>query len=120
MYRTANWAISALLLVAMGGCGLTESKYIDYTEDAADGAVPPPTNVTYTANIKSLLDASCATSGCHVGGGTAPDLSAYAGASSGGPRSQVRIAAGTMPPSGALSASNKALFKAWVDAGYTQ
>lgn len=124
MERIARAVSIAGSLLAVQGCGLTEPKYIDYSEEAVDDGADDTdgttTDATYTASIKALLDGSCATSGCHVAGAQAPDLSTYENAKNGGPRSQVRISAGTMPTSGALSAANQALFKAWFDAGYPE
>ena len=37
---------------------------------------------TYTQNIKPILDATCARSHCHSGGGEGFDLSTYSGAKS--------------------------------------
>lgn len=35
------------------------------------------TLLTYNTGIKTLIDGNCATSGCHVSGGTSPDLTTY-------------------------------------------
>jgi hypothetical protein len=78
------------------------------------------TSATYSGSISALLNKDCATSGCHVPGAQAPDLSTYAAAQSAGPTSEAAITGGTMPPAGALSGSDQALFKAWVDDNYAQ
>lgn len=132
MERIAKAVLLTGSLLTVQACGLTDPKYIDYTDESTDGA---PTDdgatddatddggtpeATYTSNVKALLDGKCALSGCHVAGAQAPDLSTYAFAKTGGPRSQVRIDAGTMPTSGPLSAAEKALFKSWFDAGYPE
>jgi len=111
-------------------CGITQPKYIDYTGDQT-GTTPtnpppastpsgetPTTTVSYQNGIQALLSTNCAISGCHVSGGQAPDLSTYAGAKANAAQSSSDINAGTMPFGGSpLSASDKALFKSWIDAG---
>ncbi len=68
-------AVFALVLVAsMFGCKKDSAAAYDCT-----GTTP-----TYTADVKAIFDASCATSGCHdsVTKEQGYDLSSYAGAKS--------------------------------------
>ncbi|PHN05083.1 hypothetical protein [Flavilitoribacter nigricans] len=54
MNRT-NIAFAVLLSLFLGSCGKEEIQTFD-----CSGLTP-----TYTENIKSIIDANCATSGCH-------------------------------------------------------
>ena len=76
--------------------------------------------VTYTSQIKQLLDTNCTS--CH--GGANPqsgiDLSSYANASKNASIANSVIQSGAMPPAGALSTANKQLFQSWVTAGTPQ
>jgi len=107
--------------IFVADCGITQPKYIDYAGDQSTtppGGTPPTGAVSYQNGIQSLLNTNCAISGCHVSGGQAPDLSAYASAKANAAQSASDINAGTMPFGGSpLSASDKALFKSWIDAG---
>lgn len=71
------WIIG-LSVIAFAGC---------YKENAEDAYVQPPvgggcdtTNVTFSGVVKPIIDAKCATSGCHLGSATTGfDLSTYGG-----------------------------------------
>ena len=74
----------------------------------------------YNDTIGPLMAQRCATSGCHVGGtsGKNADLTNYNNVKSRGATSNSRISGGSMPPSGALTATEKANFASWVSNGY--
>lgn len=86
--------------------------------DAGSGSVLAVVN--YNEDIKAIIDGKCVS--CHAAGKTAPNLATYAGAKTAGAKSLARIDAGTMPPSAsdALTVEEKALFKAWSDAGFPE
>lgn len=54
---------------------------VQCTKEAIDTATCTGTTPTYTADIKAIMDVSCATSGCHNASSKADgyDLSTYAG-----------------------------------------
>ncbi len=58
---------------------------IQCTKDTVDTAACTGTTPTYTADIKAIMDASCATSGCHnaTTKESGYDLSSYAGTKAG-------------------------------------
>ena len=56
-------ATLALALVFAASCGKDDDK-VDYTADADCTAIVSADN-TYTNGIKTILDASCASAGCH-------------------------------------------------------
>lgn len=68
--------IAGLGIIAFSGC---------YKENAEDAYAPAPggcdtTNVTFNGVIKPIIDAKCATSGCHLGSAfTGFDLSTHGG-----------------------------------------
>ena len=95
------------------------SPAVDTDADAdADALYLAGTTVTYQGSIQTLLATNC--TGCHRPGATKPDLSTYQTAAAGGPRSLIRIQAGTMPPKGPLSSTDTANFQAWADGGYLE
>lgn len=106
---------------AASAAGLADKKFSDgefscYEVKAAlalAGEVP----ITYSANIKAVVDTQCVA--CHSGKatGTSPDLSTFAALRDEGEASLRRIKAGTMPPAGALAAAQQELFAQWVEGG---
>ena len=82
---------------------------------ALDSPVPPEAGaVSFSTDIVPLLAKSCA---CHVTGPIGPSLSNYRNVLSVADISNAAIQAGSMPPTGPLSAEDKALFQSWIDAG---
>ncbi len=98
---------------------LAESKPLtDISDEEENYSLQTTTTPGYNDSIKSLVNASCATAGCHVAGSTSPDLSTYALAKANMARSKIRIelASNPMPPGGQLSAGDRTLFANWVAA----
>lgn len=75
---------------------------------------------TYTGEIKALVDQYCVS--CHKPDGSRANspMESYTNTSKWASSSLTKITDGSMPPSGALSADEQALFKAWVDGGKLQ
>jgi hypothetical protein len=80
--------------------------------------------VTYSDDVKVILDESCIR--CHAstksgsardGAPTSVNLDTYESAKASAKRSNSVIQGGSMPPSGALASAKKATFKLWVDQG---
>lgn len=82
-----------------------------------DFSATAQTTVTYTSDIKPILDTNCIA--CHNANThrAGVQLQDYTHAKSNASASLADILANVMPPSGPLSAADKALFQAWVDAG---
>jgi hypothetical protein len=78
-----------------------------------------PTGITYTGQVKTLLEAKCSGVSCHPANG---DLFTYAGAFARRQQIKTRTQNGSMPPpgSGSLTADEKALIACWVDDGAPQ
>jgi uncharacterized membrane protein len=120
MMRTLRRCAVAFLLLAacLVAC---EDKLDPFVEG---GQHQLPDSVSYTEHVKPLLDTYC--TGCHAsflqgadrnGAPTGVDVDTYAGAVQWADRSNARIQAGSMPPSGGLSSSDRELFQKWVDQG---
>ncbi|MCF8427775.1 MAG: hypothetical protein K9H61_10030 [Bacteroidia bacterium] len=76
------------------------------------------TTYTYAADIKPLMTANCAYSGCHIAGMQSPDLSTYVGLSGNIERVKARaITERTMPTSGPMASSDIAKLTNWINAG---
>jgi hypothetical protein len=78
------------------------------------------TEVSYQANVKTIIETRCATAGCHNGSlGASRDWSNFstlqAKAQTGAIKG--RVVAGTMPPSGSLSADEINAISCWADQG---
>ena len=72
------------------------------------------TTVSYAATIAPMISASCS---CHVSGSQSPPLGTYTNLKNNVTRANNAIQGGSMPPGGALNATQKANFQAWVTAG---
>jgi uncharacterized protein (DUF2141 family) len=77
------------------------------------------TGISWNNEIKSIIDANCAVSGCHVSGGQNPNLSNLATAQSNASRIKLRTGNQSMPPRGSRSLSQQEITKiaCWVDDG---
>ena len=78
-------------------------------------------NVTYGTSIEPIITANCATSGCHVSGGSGSGVfdnytNVKAKVDNGSFKNRV-ITIGNMPPSGTLSQTDKEKIQCWLDAG---
>jgi hypothetical protein len=109
--------VGVLLAFNLTACGEKQDPF-----GGGDGGVDG--EVTYGNQIGPLLEANCvpchdsAKSGAERNG--APlgvDFDNYTDAKNSALGANTRIQAGTMPPTGAPSTGDKALFQAWVDQG---
>jgi len=95
--------------------GCTASLSITITESTSSATTP-----SFASDVFPIMQSSCATSGCHVSGGTAPFVIAnYSDVKAKDLSIKSRVSARTMPPSGAnaLSTDQVNTIVAWVDAG---
>lgn len=109
--RTILLLSTALLL---GGC------YYDNEEELYPSTFCDVANVTWSGTIKPIVDATCATPGCHVAGGTGPgDFTTYAGVKAkvddGSFRNQVLVSQ-AMPPTGPLNDCSLQQINVWLNA----
>lgn len=98
-----------------------QSCYND-SEEAVYGVVDcDVTDVTFTTDVSPIINSSCATTGCHVSGGSGPgnfndfnDLSSKIADGSFQNRVLVQM---TMPPSVPLQDCELDILQAWIDNG---
>jgi hypothetical protein len=113
---TAAWALA----IAATAVLLTPGCYYDVEEEL----YPPSCDTsvtTFSATIEPIIQARCATPGCHVPGGTGPgDFTSYSGMQpalqDGSFESQVLVNK-VMPPTGALSSCDLNQIQRWVNNG---
>ena len=78
-------------------------------------------NVSYSQDIKPIIDGQCATTGCHIAGGTGNGIfDNYNGVKAkvdNGSMMQRVVVSRDMPPSTPLSDCNVQKFEAWINAG---
>ena len=84
---------------------------------AGSGAVA---RVSYEKDMKPLVVANCATSGCHNGSNSLSDLRTFAGLQRVGTSAVGHVRAGTMPKGGSLTAAEKKLFADWQKDGFLE
>jgi hypothetical protein len=89
----------------------------DADETGVDFSATAQALITYTSDIKDLLDTNCV--GCHKAGHASGgiQLDTYTTAKSNANAANEKIQSGQMPPGGPLSAGEKALFQDWLDDG---
>jgi hypothetical protein len=74
--------------------------------------------LTYNSGIKTIIDANCASSGCHKAGGTSPDLSTYALVKANTTKITLRaITQKNMPAPSGMSSCNITKLDNWIKAG---
>jgi beta-mannanase len=74
--------------------------------------------LTYNNGIKTLVNASCAISGCHIAGGISPDLSNYTSLKANITKVTKRaIIDKNMPAPSGMSACNITKLDNWIKAG---
>lgn len=108
--------IILLASMAFAGCYYDneEELYPNATTSTGNDTIP----VTYSADIRPLISANCATPGCHVANAQSPDLSDYNKLKANIDRVQVRaLDLKTMPASGPLSLANRTMLQKWINAG---
>lgn len=106
---------------------LTASFFIGCASDSTDDITnPPPAKITYAQNVKSIIDTSCATSGCHNSATNASGLTlenytqvknAFLNKNALG---RIESTTNPMPPSGNLPNNSIQIIKSWKDQGYLE
>ncbi len=93
----------------------------DSTDDLTD---PIPTAITYSANVKSIIDQSCAVSGCHNAATNTAELTleTYAQVKDAvmnrGVVGRMESSSAPMPPTGNLPTTTISIIKKWKEQGY--
>ena len=110
----------AILSIAIA-CGGNEE------DTPAPTPTPTPTDpncitesITYNSHIKAIVNANCATSGCHVSGTGRANFTSYATLKAYADNGQIKqkvLVSKTMPPNGSLSTCQLNQIEAWLNAG---
>jgi len=93
----------------------------DSTDDLTD---PIPASITYKANVKTIIDQSCAVSGCHntasnTGGLTLETYTQVKNAvMNKNAIGRMESSSSPMPPTGNLPATSISILKKWREQGY--
>ncbi len=111
MKKTLNYLLIILSVAVIAAC-------TSDNEEDLFGDVQVPEEVSLSADIMPIMNAKCALSGCHVSGGTFPDLSTKSSVIARASRVKARTrVGGGMPKTGSISAEQRTLIGAWVDQG---
>ena len=112
--RKLTYLISTLIIIGIAvACSKSEDS--NPTVDPT-GSTPGP---KFSA-VKTVITSSCALSGCHISPSNTGGINfeSNAGIVSAGARIKARaVDLGTMPPTGPLSAVDKAKITDWINAG---
>lgn len=115
MQRTFTCFFICLLTLLLGGCQYHVEEALYPQDPACETSA-----LSYTANIRQLVNTHCAVSGCHVAGTGRTDLATYAGlkqvADNGLMRQKVLVEK-SMPPGGSLTDCELRQIEAWLNAG---
>lgn len=116
MKRISVYSIVILSSLFLAGC------YYDVASELyPDENCNTPAVVDYATQVKALIDSRCATSGCHVAGGSGPgDFSVAATAIAAGQDGSIEarsVVQKDMPPSQPLSNCEIALLESWIAQG---
>ena len=117
--------IGLSLFLVVTGCGDKIDPLTVFEEPPDDGNGETEVPVTYTTDIKAILDANCL--GCHSitrggpdrnGAPVGVDFDTFNDAVSLAERANLRIQSGTMPPDGVgLTNAASRLFQTWIEDG---
>lgn len=102
--------------------GLAEGTYQVTVADGSGCETVASTDVknglSYDASIKAIIQNSCATTGCHVSGGTSPNLTDFATIQTNADRIKARTGNKSMPAGGgSLTDDEIAMIACWVNDG---
>ncbi|MEO8591114.1 MAG: hypothetical protein ABI432_17170 [Flavobacteriales bacterium] len=119
---------SILLVLMLGTLLFSNGCYYDNEEELYPNSFCDTTNITYSGTILPIVQAKCATPGCHVPGGDgAGDFTTYSGivakiVNDGPFLPSVRYSPGAigMPTSGPLPSCELQQLELWVAAGYPE
>lgn len=109
-----NGVLILLALVFVTSC------YFDKEEELYPNNACDTQNVTFSTQISAAINNKCATAGCHVAGGIAPNLTTFTGISANIDRIRIRaIEQRTMPPASSpkLTDCEHTQIKTWITNG---
>jgi len=106
--------------VLINACG--DKKDAVQVSDSSDSGKPANSSISYTDDIKPLLEANCLR--CHSenkmggdrnGAKIGVNFDTYSLAVANAKRANTRIQNGSMPPGGGISAEERQLFQLWLE-----
>lgn len=101
-----------VLVASLSSC-LTN---IDEEEIVDPGTEDPCATITYTINVKPIIDTHCI--GCHSsGGGQVPNLESYSGLAANAASVKSEVVSKDMPIGSTLTNEEIQAISCWVDAG---
>jgi uncharacterized membrane protein len=101
-----------ILVVLISSC-LTN---VDEEEVLDPDALDPCADITFSVDVKKIIDNNCIT--CHsAGGGQSPNLETYNGVSANADIIKSEVVSKEMPIGGSLTNEEIAAISCWVDAG---
>lgn len=113
------------LSIVLAGSMVLQGCYYDNEEDLYQNYYAQnkcdTANVSFAQDIQPIIQGNCATTGCHVAGGSGPGIfTNYAGlmekVNNGSFENRVLVQR-TMPPNSSLSDCQLQLLRAWLNAG---
>jgi len=111
-----NVILNSFLLVFIFSFVIISCSSDDDTPDA-----PTVEKVTYTKNVKAIIDANClACHGATLTNEAPVHLTSYEEVKTAGEKVATRVANGTMPPSGPLSDTQKKVIADWKKDGFLE
>jgi hypothetical protein len=118
-YSLNNGAASATNIFSALASGNYLVKITDNTGCSVTQTVRVSSGIKLTAEIKSIIDANCAVSGCHVAGGAAPvNFTVFSNIQSSASDIKSRTQSGNMPKDGSkLPQAELDAIACWVDDG---
>ena len=103
-----------LLLLLAGACQKSS------TTSSTDNTTTCSVAYTYNADIKTIIEASCLSSGCHGSGSSRGDFTTYSGLKTyitNGSFKREVITTKNMPEGSSLSSSQLSMISCWLDSG---
>lgn len=105
--------------LASGQYSVTVRDADDCSQVISATVVRGESGVTYSGDIKSIIQTNCAITGCHVAGGQSPNFTQFANVKAAAGAIKSRTGARSMPPAGRPDLSQSAIneIACWVDDG---
>lgn len=112
IHKIKNVILLFFLTATLSAC-LTN---VDEVEEVDPGEPDPCADITFTMNVKPIIDNNCI--GCHsTAGGQFPNLETYNGVAANASTVKSEVVSKDMPIGGSLTNEEIQAISCWVDAG---
>lgn len=112
IFKFKNAFLLFFLTVSLSAC----LSNVDEVEEIDPGTPDPCADITFSMNVKPIIDNNCI--GCHsTAGGQSPNLESYNAVSANAARVKSEVVTKAMPIGGSLTNEEIAAISCWVDAG---